>query len=130
MSLIELNQANFNDVINDHEIVIISFGAAGNEHCKELDELLAACSAKHPDIAFATCDVGALPEAAQAFGISAMPTVIVFREQLMLFAEPSAQRSSWLRSQDRLDTAVARIKQIDMNKVRRMCDLGEEAAPR
>lgn len=126
MSLVELNKENFNDVINDNEVVIISFGVAGNEHCQELDELLSACSEKNPDITFATCDVGALPQAAQSFGISEMPTVVVFREQIMLFAEPSAKRSSWLRSQDRLDTAVSRIKQIDMGKVRAMGNIADD----
>jgi thioredoxin 1 len=122
MSLIVLDESNFNDVINDNDIVIISFGTAADEHCKEMAALLSECSVKYPDVTFATCDVGALPEAARSFQISALPTVIVFREQIMLFAEPSAKRSAWLRSQDRLDTAVSRIKQIDMNKVRQMSD--------
>lgn len=122
MSLIELDESNFNDVINDHDIVIISFGTAADEHSKEMAALLSECSARHPEVTFATCDVGALPEAARSFQISVLPTVIVFREQIMLFAEPSARRSAWLRSGDRLETAVSRIKQIDMNKVRQMSD--------
>jgi thioredoxin 1 len=125
MSLIALTSENFNDVIHDHEIVLISFGAPGNEHCKELEALFSACSDKYPDVVFAMCDVNAVPEAKQAFGITVVPTVVAFREQLMLFAEPSALRSAWLRSQDRLDLAVSRIKQMDMNKARQMAQASQ-----
>ena len=124
MSLIKLDSANFNDVINDNEIVFINFGVAGNEHSSEMEELLAACSDKHPEITFATCDLGVVPEAKQAFSITVVPTVIVFREQLMLFSEPSAKRDAWLRSGDRLESAVTRVQQMDMAKLRQMMESG------
>lgn len=70
-------------------------------------------SEQHPDIVFAKVDTEAEPELAEAFGIRSIPTLMVFREQILLYAQPGALPAAVL------EDLIGQVKSLDMEEVRR-----------
>jgi thioredoxin len=112
MATITLTADNFKETINNNDIVIIDFWAEWCGPCKSFGPTFEAASDKYPDIAFAKVNTEEEREMAAGFNIRSIPTLMVFREQVILYAEAGALPAS------ALDQLIDQVKALDMEQVK------------
>ncbi len=112
MATINLTSENFKDVINNNDIVIVDFWAEWCGPCKSFGPTFEAASEKYPEIAFAKVNTEEERELAGGFNIRSIPTLMVFREQVILYAEAGALPAS------ALDQLVEQVKGLDMDAIK------------
>ncbi|MDA8301211.1 MAG: thioredoxin [Actinomycetota bacterium] len=113
MATLKLGKDNFEEVIRSNEIVLVDFWAAWCGPCRYFAPIFEASSEEHPDMVFAKVDTEAERELAAAFGIMSIPTLMVFREQIALYAQPGALPAP------ALEDLITQVKALDMDDVRR-----------
>jgi len=112
MATMHLTSENFKDVINNNDIVIVDFWAEWCGPCKSFGPTFEAASEKYPEIAFAKVNTEEEREMAAGFNIRSIPTLMVFREQVILYAEAGALPAS------ALDQLVEQVKGLDMAAIK------------
>lgn len=113
MATIELNSDNFDQVVTGNDMVVIDFWAPWCGPCRSFAPVFEAASAKHPDVVFAKVNSDEHQELSGQFGIRSIPTLMVFRQQVILFSEPGA-----MSGRD-LDAVIEQARTLDMDEVRR-----------
>ncbi len=113
MATIALTKDNFTDTINQNDTVIIDFWADWCGPCQQFAPTFEAASEKHTDIVFAKVDTEDQQELAGALDIRAIPTLMVFRDQILLYREPGALPPPVL------EDLISQVKALDMDEVRR-----------
>jgi thioredoxin len=104
---------NFETLVNDNDIVIVDFWAPWCGPCRSFAPTFEAASEKYPDVVFAKVNTDEEQELAGTFQIRSIPTLMVFRQKIILFAQPGALPGS------ALDTLVEKAKSLDMDEIRR-----------
>ncbi len=112
MATTALTAQNFKDVINSNPIVIVDFWAEWCGPCRSFAPTFEAASEKHPDITFAKVNTEEERELAAGFNIRSIPTLMVFRDQIILYAEAGALPAG------AFDQLIEQVKALDMDKVR------------
>ena len=118
MATVELNADNFQQTINDNATVIVDFWAPWCAPCRGFAPTFEAASAKQPDIVFAKLNTEEQQEIASAFNIRSIPTLMIFRDQIIIYSEAGALPAQ------AFDQLVEQAMALDMDKVR--ADIAEQ----
>lgn len=113
MATVELTKENFEQTITDNDFVIIDFWAEWCGPCKNFAPIYEEASEKYPDIVFAKVDTEAQQELAAYFQIRSIPTLMIFRERVIIFSQPGMLPAS------ALDELIGKAKELDMDQVRK-----------
>ena len=113
MAVVELTKENFEQVITGNGTVVVDYWAPWCGPCRGFAPVFEKVSEAHPDVVFAKVNTDDEQEIAAHFQIRSIPTLMVFREQIIVFSQPGAL------PQGAFEQVVSRAKALDMEEVRK-----------
>jgi thioredoxin 1 len=111
MSIITLTEANFDQVIDDHEIVVIDFWANWCQPCLAFAETFKRVAEQFPAVTFAKVDVEQETQLATDFSVRSIPLLVILKQQVIIFAESGSLPEATLVE------LVEQAQALDMSKV-------------
>lgn len=121
---IEVTQSQFNETITANPFVVVDFWAPWCGPCRAFAPIYDQMADKHTDIVFAKVNTEQEQALAGAFQIRSIPTLMIFREQIIVYAQPGSLPAS------ALEELLAQARALDMDEVRAELAKEEAAAPR
>jgi thioredoxin 1 len=122
MATVDLTKDNFEQVVTGNDVVIVDFWAPWCAPCRAFAPTFEQASEQHADVVFAKVNTEEEQEVAGAFNIRSIPTLMVFREKVILYAEAGSLPAA------ALEQVIAQAKDIDMSVVHReIAERGAEA---
>jgi thioredoxin 1 len=112
MSTVGLSVDDFADTVLAEGIVLVDFWSAARVASRAFAPVLEAAARRHPDILFARVDAEADPDLPVAVGVRSIPTLMVFRDGVLVFAEPGVLPA------DSLELLISTVRELDMTAVR------------
>ncbi len=109
---IELTEANFEEHLKKRGTLLIDFWAAWCGPCRSFGPIFEASAANHQDMVFGKVDTEAQKSLAAAFDIRSIPTLAIFRDGILLYAEPGALPAP------ALENIIEQVSKLDMEKVK------------
>lgn len=107
-----ITQDNIETTVNDNDIVIFDFWADWCGPCKRFAPVFEEASDRHDDVVFGKIDTQDQQALAMQLNIQSIPTLMVFREKVLIFRQPGAL------GPDQFESLIQEVKKLDMNEVR------------
>jgi thioredoxin 1 len=111
MATMTLNTDNFEQTITDNDIVLLDFWAAWCGPCRMFGPVFEEASEKNADIVFGKVDTEDQQQLAATFGIMSIPTLMIFRENVLVFSQPGALPA------EALENLIGQVRALDMDEV-------------
>jgi thioredoxin len=122
-AVLELTEETFAPSINDHPFAVVDFWAPWCAPCRAFAPTFAAGAAKHPDVLFAKVNTEDQQAIGAQFNIRSIPTLMIFRNNIIVYAEAGALPAS------ALDQVLNAARALDMEQVRREVEAQSAATP-
>jgi thioredoxin 1 len=122
MATIELTKENFTEIVGGAELVLLDFWASWCAPCRIFGPIFEQVAENHPDAVFGTVDTQEQRELAAAFRVMSIPTLVIMREGLVLYAK------SGVLPEQALEELVSRAQALDMDEVRRKQPADQQTA--
>ncbi|MGI9291893.1 MAG: thioredoxin [Gammaproteobacteria bacterium] len=113
---VALTGANFKDIVDDNELVIVDFWAEWCGPCKSFAPVFSAAAENNQDIVFGKVDTEQAQDLANVFQIRSIPTLMVFKEQIVVFSKAGAMPAG------NFEELIKQAKLLDMDEVRAEID--------
>lgn len=121
MSTTEITKDNVESILGTNDMVVLDCWASWCGPCKSFAPTYEAAATRHPGAVWGKLDTEAQPELAGAFGIQSIPTVMVFRQGVLLFRQAGALPGS------ALDEIITKVSALDMDEIRKEIEEHEKA---
>ncbi|WP_168198657.1 MULTISPECIES: co-chaperone YbbN [Nesterenkonia] len=116
MATTDLTADTFQQALEDNDILLIDFWADWCGPCKQFAPIYEQVSEEHPDAAFGKVDTETEQELAAAANITSIPTLMVFREKVLVFSQPGALNA------EQLGGVVKAVKDLDMAEIHKQVE--------
>jgi thioredoxin 1 len=122
MATVELTAENFESVISDADLALVDFWAAWCGPCRMFGPVFEKASEQYPDAVFGKVDTEAQQALAGSFGITSIPTLMIIRDNVVVYAQPGALPEA------ALNELITKARELDMDEVRASIAERENAA--
>jgi len=112
MATVELTAGNFDSTVTGGGLVLVDFWAQWCPPCRMFGPVFERASERHPDAVFGKVDTEAEPELAATFSITSIPTLMIIRDGVVLYAQPGALPEA------ALEQLITKAAELDMDEVR------------
>src|SRR5690348_18151762 len=112
MGAVEVAGENFEAVIGDADLALVDFWASWCGPCRMFGPIFERASEQHPDAVFGKVDTEAQQALAASFGITSIPTLMIIRDKVILYAQPG------VTPEPALEDLIAKARAVDMDEVR------------
>jgi thioredoxin 1 len=121
MATIEIGAANLDETVTGNDIVLIDFWASWCGPCRQFAPVYEEASERHDDVVFGSVNTEAEQQLSAAAGISSIPTLMAFREGVLVFSQPGALPAP------ALEELITAVKGLDMEDVHRQVATQQQA---